>query len=394
MTITALGALEFFLWAAATVSLLSFVGMLRGLKKLRDVSDLPENTQGDVSELSVVFAARDEARGIGAALTKLASIPGPTLEFVVVNDRSVDATGDLIRAQCARDARFRMVEISELPSGWLGKNHALQVGATLATKPWILFTDADVIHSAETLQKSLQHVRMRNLDFLSLLIDVRSPSTLVQIFIGFFAFSFTSFFRPWESANPKSKAAVGVGAFNLVKRETYFKHGGHTKIAMRPDDDVMLAKHLKAHGARLDTLTDVHGTSVEWYASLREAAHGLEKNTIAGLNYSFGLWGLALIATTGFFILAPLCGLLMLSPPGLATYGVSVVASLVGAARWQQKHIQVLAYPLGALFFVGIVARAGALTLLRQGIRWRGRFYSLRELKDPPPPSPLAFKVY
>jgi glycosyltransferase involved in cell wall biosynthesis len=50
------------------------------------------------------------------------------LEVIVVNDRSVDQTGVVLEQMQKQYPGLQIHDISVLPEGWLGKNHALQYG--------------------------------------------------------------------------------------------------------------------------------------------------------------------------------------------------------------------------------------------------------------------------
>lgn len=52
-------------------------------------------------------------------------------------------------------------------------------------------------------------------------------------------------------------------------------------------------------------------------------------------------------------------------------------AKVNGFRRWYA-----LGLPLGTLLFLWIILRTMTLNLAQGGIRWRGTFYSLRELKS------------
>lgn len=384
--ITGLDVLDSLLWASAAISLISCLLMLYGINKIQDVCEININKPNS-QKLSVVVAARNEENTLEPALKNLQKIDGNWIEFIVVNDRSTDRTFEILKKTSAIDPRFKILSIEDLPSGWLGKNHALEVGARHASHDWILFTDADVIHNKEVILKTLSYSEKQNLDFLALLIKIHSSSFWVELFVGFFACSFSTFFRPWQASNPKSKSVVGIGAFNLVRKSTYLKFGGHKPIAMRPDDDLQLAKHLKSKGAKCDVLTDIKHTSVEWYSSLMEAAKGLEKNSLAGLNYSYFVLAIAIVGTLGLFVFTPILGFTLGKPSALTAYALTALSGAMAAKKWNRPIWQVFLYPLGALFFALIILRAGWLTFVRGGIIWREHFYSLKELKNPPKPS-------
>jgi hypothetical protein len=46
---------------------------------------------------------------------------------------------------------FQMIEVEQLPKGWLGKNHAMHLGSQIANGDYLLFTDADVVFAPDTL---------------------------------------------------------------------------------------------------------------------------------------------------------------------------------------------------------------------------------------------------
>jgi len=83
--------------------------------------------------LSVVVQARDEGSTIGRALGSLLEQDYPDLEVIVVDDRSSDSTGSVLRKLAAKDGRLSVLRVEDLPAGWLGKNHALWRGADRAS---------------------------------------------------------------------------------------------------------------------------------------------------------------------------------------------------------------------------------------------------------------------
>ena len=109
---------------------------------------------GALPSLSVIVPARNEATAIGPALASLLAQDYPGLEIVAVDDRSTDGTGDVLRALAAANPSLRVLRIDDLPSGWLGKNHALWRGAQRSTGTWLLFTDADVVFAPGTLRRT------------------------------------------------------------------------------------------------------------------------------------------------------------------------------------------------------------------------------------------------
>lgn len=91
--------------------------------------------------ISVVVAARDEAARLPALLGALAAQAHPDFEVVVVDDASEDGTAALVEAMVERDARFRLVRVTEPKAP--RKKRALTLGIAAARHDRLAFTDAD-----------------------------------------------------------------------------------------------------------------------------------------------------------------------------------------------------------------------------------------------------------
>src|ERR1700757_3784057 len=93
-------------------------------------------------DVLVIIPARNDAASLDACLQSIVSQQGIAFEVVVTDDQSTDATGDIARSFPG----VRVIESADLPTGWVGKNHAVWLGAQSASGEWLLFTDADTVH--------------------------------------------------------------------------------------------------------------------------------------------------------------------------------------------------------------------------------------------------------
>lgn len=359
------------------------IQVLAGTRSIRALRDLPP-LAGPLPRVSIVIPARNEERNLEEALHSILALDYDDLEIDVVDDRSTDRTGEILDRLAAADPRLRIVHVRELPPGWLGKNHALWLGAEKATGEFLLFTDADVMMAPSTLRRAVGAMVADRLDHLTATPEIDRPSALFEMFIGAFSLFFTLFTKPWRVKDPESPSHVGIGAFNLVRASAYRAAGGHRAIAMRPDDDLKLGKLLKKNGFRQEFVFGLGMLRVEWYASVRELVQGLMKNAFAGVDYR--VWVVAASTVAQLLTLIwPFLALFLTAGAtrwlNLATVLVLLTlcwinAPLAGVRRWHG-----LGFPLATLLFLYILWRATLRTLWRDGIDWRGTHYSLAELK-------------
>ena len=349
-----------------------------GNRSLRRLRELPAGAT--MQKVSVIVAARNEARKIEAALRSLLRQDYPNIEFIVVDDRSDDETGAILD----RMEGIKVVHIRELPAGWLGKNHAQHTGAEHATGELLLFTDADIHMEATVIRRAVAYLTSEWLDHLAIVPHLAMTGTVLNMFGGAFSLFFGFYAKPWKARDPKSSRHIGIGAFNMIRAEVYRAIGGHEPLRMRPDDDMMLGKLVKKSGYRQDLVLGDDLITVEWYSSVAELVRGLEKNSFAGLEYSLARLVAATIAQLLFFVWPLAAVVVMTGATRWLDLGCVVTtaflyldsASFPGVKRWHA-----FALPVTTLFFLYIIWRATILTLWNDGIDWRGTHYSLAELK-------------
>lgn len=353
----------------------------RSVRALRDVSPAP---LPGAPPVSVIVAARNEARNIREALGSLLALDYPNLELIVVDDRSDDGTGAILAEMAAEAPLLETVRVEELPAGWLGKNHALWVGAGRARGEILLFTDADIVMAPTVLTRAVRFLTDHRLDHLAVTPRMTMPGTFLSMFGLVFILFFSVFARPWKARDPKSSAFIGIGAFNMVRASAYRAVGGHETIRLRPDDDMKLGKIVKKGGFRSDAAYGPEYLGVEWYASVGEAIRGLEKNAFAGCDYrvSLALLGVVFHLVGSVF---PFVALFMTHGATRAIYAAVVLLLtllIADCARFHRaRPWHAIGFAPSALLFCWIVVRTTARNLLQGGITWRGTFYPLGELK-------------
>lgn len=332
--------------------------------------------------VSVIVPAHNEEAALEGAARTLLRQDYPDLEIVLVDDRSTDATGVIMDGLAQEDPRVCVLHVRELPPGWMGKNHALWLGAQAATGEWLLFTDADVHMDPSVVGRAVGYALRRGLDHLTVAPLLEARGLLLAGWMGLFTFVYVATRSPHRAEDPRTRGSVGIGAFNLIRRDAYEGIGTYRALALRPDDDVQLGRLVKQRGYRQGVLVSGGLVRVAWYRSLGEALRGLEKNALTGMGYR---WDVA-VGATCFLALVTLFPWLALGLGGQGIWALAAAAVLAQAAGYLLANPPalwrgVLVYPLAAALLVYGVARALVRTAARGGICWGGRFYPLAELR-------------
>ncbi len=216
-------------------------------------------------ELTVIVPVRDEAVNLPGCLESLLrqTEPGFALgrewELIVVNDASTDGTRAIAEAAAAEYPATEMgaaVTVMDAPpldtgdrGGFTGKNNACWAGAQMARGRRLLFTDADTIHEAGGLSRSLREAERHGADLLSY-----SPRQIVtgavQRSVMPLIFSeLASVYPPEQVNDPNRRVAAANGQFLSVDRRAYFDLGGHRAVGRSVLEDVALATDDEAGAA-------------------------------------------------------------------------------------------------------------------------------------------------
>jgi len=334
--------------------------------------------------VSILFAARDEEAKLPTALATLMEIDYPEVEVVAVDDRSQDATGQILDEFAKTHSRLRVVHVAQLPKGWLGKPHGLQKAYEASSGEWLLFTDADVRFKPDVLRRAISLAKARNFDHLTLLGEVEMVGFWEKVLITFFGMGFHLAANPSQVSNARSFRYVGVGAFQLVRRSSYKASGTHRRLAMEVVDDMKLGKIVKQAGFRSGCAVAQDSISVRWHAGLGNLVRGVTKNFFAGAGYDLRVVAIQLAGLMMMNIL-PFAGVLFGHGWIRAFSAIAVLIALgfhVGVAVVMRvSPLYALTHPLGAALFFHMLLRSTVVTLRQGGIIWRDTFYPLEELK-------------
>ena len=354
------------------------------LVRRSDQGSFPQIRPEQLPRLTIVVAARDEQQQIENALRSFLKCDYPDLRVIAVNDRSQDDTGRIMDRVAQDDARLEVQHINQLPAGWLGKNHALHIGAAAADSELLLFTDGDVVFGPNVLQRAVCTMLDHKLDHLSLTPGLITNGYCERVLVSSFAFLFSVGCQLWLISSRLRWFYVGVGAFNLVRRDVYQAIEGHRRLKFDVLDDVKLGKCIKQSGYRQCLLTAADQLWVRWQQSAWGVIRGLEKNAFAAVDYQIWKSVLASLLICMLAIVPFVCPLLLTGPQAQGFLATALVLSLsygvhshVCGSGWSVAPALVG----GGLGMLIALWRSAWITLRRGGVTWRDTFYPIRDLK-------------
>ena len=220
--------------------------------------------------VSVIVATLNEARRIQPCLDGLIAQSDPLLEVLVVDSRSTDGTRELVQAAMERDPRVRLITDDPLPAGWVGKVWALETGRLQARGEWLLGVDADTAPVPGLIGAVVAAAERDALDVASFAPRFEGQSAGERFVQP--AMLVTLVYRCGASGatQPPPDRVLANGQCFLVRRALLEREGGYAPARASFSDDVTLARHLAARGARVGFLDGSSIISVRSYASLSE----------------------------------------------------------------------------------------------------------------------------
>lgn len=250
--LAALGALYL-----ASALLIRWAGWLTARRNLNEMpvfgcGEMESESSGPLPPAAVIAPGRNEERGIEAAVRSMAAMDYPSLQVIVVDDHSTDATPAILDGLAGTAASLIVLHDPPMQPGWAGKQNAVW-HAMQQVRPdceWFLFTDADVVFGPTVLRDAVVFAERDKVDFVTCIPHVETGSLLEELVL---LPRWTNHFECFEyrKLNDPKTVALGIGAFMLVRRAAYDKAQGHAAIASELVDDAALARLMKASGARI-----------------------------------------------------------------------------------------------------------------------------------------------
>jgi chlorobactene glucosyltransferase len=327
----------------------------------------------------MLIPARDESMVIETTILNILAQDYSQFEILVLNDHSSDGTGDIVRA--IDDARVRVIDGKPLPNGWNGKNWACWQLSQIATGEILVFTDADVQWRPGALRALIAQLEHSQADLLTVWSTQISESWGERLVVPLMALVILGYLPAFAVYHlPFSVFAAANGQCMTFRRAAYEAIGGHQTVKNAIVEDIELARHIKAHGMKLDMADGAELIVCRMYNGWQQVRDGFAKNILAGYGNNLLFLVLATVFHWMVFLIPPLWllfGWLNPSPDYpqtpllLAILGIGVRA--LSAAVTRQRMFDALLLPVSVLLMTIIAAQAVYWRLRYGGVRWKGR---------------------
>lgn len=358
-----------------------------------DIIVKPTDTPANAPLISCCVPARNEERNIRRCVEGLLAQNYPNIEVIVLDDRSTDATLEILRELASQDDRLNVISGSELAAGWAGKPHALYQASTAARGDWLCFVDADTFLSPTTLSACYVKAIETRADMFTIMTFQILGSFWEKTVMPLVMTALSVGFSPRKVNDPERKDAIANGQFILIKRAVYDAIGGHASVKGNIVEDKAISEQVKWNGYRL-IVADGHAVArTRMYTSLPEMWEGWTKNIYLGLSDRAGLLWLgvfgALIALLAALFLPvwPLLGIRWMIKCGGWMATTTIVESLLFwayviyartrvARKMEISPWYAFTTPLGAAVFAAMMITSAFRVLTGKGVTWKGRSYA------------------
>jgi dolichol-phosphate mannosyltransferase len=220
--------------------------------------------------VSVVVPARNEALRIGACLAGLREQGAPLIETIVVDGASTDATPAIVDSATSIDPRIRCIAEPPRPAASVGRPWAIAAGCADARGEWILVVDADTAPRPGMVAGAVTAARMHGLDAVSFAPRIIAPSAGARWMQPAFLTTLVYRFGPPGLRETNPERVMANGQCFLMRRSVLERAGGYVVAADSFCDDIRIARHLAARGARVGFLDGRLLLDVVMYRTGRE----------------------------------------------------------------------------------------------------------------------------
>lgn len=333
-------------------------------------------------DILALIPARDEASSIADSVTSLlAQDYTGSIRVVVIDDNSSDGTAEIAKkaaSEISQSEKLTVISAEPLPRGWTGKIWALAEGLRQAgpiTSDYILLTDADIVHSPDSVRELAGRAQSEGFDLVSLMVRLRCDSAAERSLIPAFLFFFFMLYPPAWVGDTRCETAAAAGGCILVSSQALRGIGGIAAIRGELIDDCALAKRVKQNGGRVFLGATAHTRSLRAYPSMCDVEQMIARTAFTQLHHSVVLLIGTLLAMMVVFVAPPLLlfGHGSIFWLGAAAWALMSLCYLPALRLYKLSPLRSPTLPLVALFYMKATLHSAVLYWQGRGGVWKGR---------------------
>ena len=226
---------------------------------LPDTTNMPLNTGGFKTKVSVVIPARNEAANIEDCIESVLAqtYPSRLLEILVMDDASEDETAAIASRYAAKNTQVKVHSLAHNPSGKSHKKRAVEKGIELAAGELIVATDADCTHTKHWIESLVNSYEEDGNCFIAAPVIYTTYPTVLSIFQ---TLDFLSLQGITGASVHRRFHTMCNGANIAYSRSVFYEVKGFEGIDALPTGDDMLLMHkvYKRHPKKIVWLKNKH----------------------------------------------------------------------------------------------------------------------------------------
>lgn len=345
--------------------------------------------------VTVIIPACNEEDTIHRCIESVQQQDYPALKILVVDDRSTDLTYELVKQIALTDERIEVMQINELPEGWLGKSHAMWAGSQQVDTDWVLFIDSDCTLHPSAVNTTLGKAQAEQSDLLTLWPSNKAEAfwehMLIPLCGGIIALWFSN-----STTTSQGNTFVN-GQFLLIKHDAYKQVGGHQSVKMALIEDIPFAEHASQSGLTATIVGGKDLAGVRMYDSLESIRLGWARIYVGALRSGVKmllsvLW--LLIGSLLPYVVVVGLGANALITGKVPTFSFEstwwlamlmgfqhlVIMMVVSYRFWGMgncRRVYLWLYPVSVVMVCGILLQALWWLVVRRRVQWRTTQYAI-----------------
>lgn len=237
----------------------------------------PQGRVPDKALVSILIRARNAEPDVEACIAHALGQIGVAVEVIVLDDGSLDHTGELLTAMARHDGRFHRLACSPTPRGWTREAHAWAQLAAAAWGTHFLFVDASVRLDPHAAAALTGQSARRDAGLVSGIPRQHLRSVGAGLAVPLRGLLATILPGGGGAASRLPGLAMACEDLTLVRRADFDRIGGHACVNGAAQPMPELARAMRRHGIRTDMVDATGLAGRSRHCGLREAWAGMTR---------------------------------------------------------------------------------------------------------------------